>query len=557
LSENKSVNNFRILSHDILDYVQMGVPKVDFFHHILKMLLDFSKCDAVDLLIKEHDILKNCRISLVNGDNFHYCITVPFIEIETDRIQNQKSLSVIEKLKRYIMNQEFDTDIRGINNYGSFYSGDFAKDSKNLFLSDKKRDTDREINSLALIPVYFIDDVIGIVQLESTKQDCFTLDEIRQYENVARNLGIALINHDTQSALGERVKELTCLYSIAKLAEKQGLLIKDILEGIVNLLPPAWQYPEITAARIELDGNIFETEKFNYNGQKQTAKIMVNGINRGQIKVVYLEKKPDIDEGPFLKEERNLIDAIARQAALIVEQREAEENKLKLQEQIKHADRLATIGQLGAGVAHELNEPLGNILGFAQLVKKNPELPETAAKDIDKIVNATLNAREVIKKLLYFARQMPTPKNRLNLNQIIEEGLYFFEARCLKNDIKLIRDLNPNLPEIIGEQTQLNQVIVNLVVNAVQAMPAGGKLTIKTTSNQDNVNLSIVDTGTGMSKEVVKKMFDPFFTTKDVNEGTGLGLAVAHGIITSHKGKIKARSTIGKGTSFEINLPII
>ena len=161
----------------------------------------------------------------------------------------------------------------------------------------------------------------------------------------------------------------------------------------MELLPPAWQYPECTFGSIELDGRVFSTSEYRQNGQKQVADIIINGKCRGVVEVVYLNKKPEIDEGPFLLEERNLIDAIARQIALIVEQKEAEENKLQLQEQIRHADRLATIGQLGAGVAHELNEPLANILGFAQLIKKWPELPDAIDMDLDKIVDATLNAR--------------------------------------------------------------------------------------------------------------------------------------------------------------------
>lgn len=146
-----------------------------------------------------------------------------------------------------------------------------------------------------------------------------------------------------------------------------------------------------------------------------------------------------------------MLDTVARQVALIIERRQTEEDKLKLQEQLRHADRLATIGQLAAGVAHELNEPLGSILGFAQLAKKCPGLPKQAEQDIEKIVNASLHAREVVKKLLIFARQMPTQKTKVNLNQIVEEGLYFLESRCVKQGIKLIRSLSPNLPEITAD----------------------------------------------------------------------------------------------------------
>ena len=271
--------------------------------------------------------------------------------------------------------------------------------------------------------------------------------------------------------------------------------------------------------------------------------------------MVYLEDKPEFVVGAFLKEERSLIDAVAREVALIVERKEAEQEKSKLESQLIHADRLATIGQLAAGVAHELNEPLGSILGFAQLARKSLEQPERAERDIEKIVTASLYAREVIKKLMVFARQMPPRKTQVNLNQVVAEGLYFLEARCARKGIEVVRQFASDLPEVTADHSQLIQVLVNLVVNAVQAMPEGGTLTISTRANNASVSLVVEDTGAGMDDEVRKQIFLPFFTTKDVDEGTGLGLAVVHGIVTSHGGSIEVDSRVGHGTRFTIRLP--
>ena len=364
------------------------------------------------------------------------------------------------------------------------------------------------------------------------------------------------LSQSTEAALAERVKELTCLYGIAQVAAQPGISLEEIIQGIVELLPPAWQYPETAFARIILDGISYTTQGFREGHRKQTAEVVVGGVPRGVIELVYVEEKPDLDEGPFLKEERNLIDAIARRIALVVERMQIEEDKLKLHNQLLHADRLATIGMLAAGVAHELNEPIGNILGFAQLAKKGDGVPPTVKQDIEKIETASLHARQIIQKLLVFARQMPPKKTLVSLNQVVEDGLYFFEARCAKAGVELVRKLSSNLPEITADPAQLNQLIVNLVVNALQAIQGKGKITVQTQSSDQDIHLIVEDTGTGMTDEVLEQIFIPFFTTKDVGHGTGLGLPVIHGIVTAHGGSINVESKLGSGSCFEIRLPI-
>lgn len=358
------------------------------------------------------------------------------------------------------------------------------------------------------------------------------------------------------AALRERVKELTCLYSLAQLAERPGITLEEILHGTAELLPAAWQYPEIAAARITFNGRAYVTANFREGGQTQSAPIAVNARQRGSIDVVYIEERPKLDEGPFLKEERSLIDAIARHVALIVERRQADEEKFRLQEQLRHADRLATIGQLAAGVAHELNEPLGNILGFAQLAQKHPGLPEQIAGDLEKIVATSLHARQIINNLMLFARQKPPQKVQVDLNAVVEEGLSFLESRCARNGITIVRALSPELPEITADASQLRQVFVNLAVNAIQAMPNGGTLKVATRQSGGCVLLRVEDDGIGMSEPVLKNIFIPFFTTKDVKEGTGLGLPVIHGIVTSHGGAIHVDSSPARGARFDIELPL-
>ncbi len=225
-------------------------------------------------------------------------------------------------------------------------------------------------------------------------------------------------------------------------------------------------------------------------------------------------------------------------------------------EQIRHADRLATIGKFASGIAHELNEPLGNILGFAQLAKQCPSLPEQTVSDLEKIEKSSLYAREIVKKLLLFARQVPSNKVTLNINNIIKDSLYFFEGKCEQSGIEVVINLSESLPSVTADPSQMTQVLINLVTNAIQAMPGGGRLEIKTCSAENCISLTVEDTGEGMNEETKKNIFNPFFTTKDVNQGTGLGLAVVHGIVSSHGGSINIDSKEGKGTRFEIRIPL-
>jgi len=230
----------------------------------------------------------------------------------------------------------------------------------------------------------------------------------------------------TAQALRERVKELGCLYRISQVSGGSIGSPDEVFQHIVELIPPAWQYPNIASARIVLDGKRYETRGFNEDCVRQTSEVLVNAKRRGAVDVVYREARPPLDEGPFLKDERSLLDAIARQIAVIVEHQEAEEERVHLQKQLMHADRLATIGQLAAGVAHELNEPLSSILGFAQLLKRNPGMSEAVRQDVQKIVAASLHAREIIKKLLLFARQTPTFKEPVDVNRVVSGAIDLF-----------------------------------------------------------------------------------------------------------------------------------
>lgn len=558
---HKLEKELQVLLQHISNYSLRGFARVEFLKEISEMLRTISRCDEIKLWLLNWDKQHTSEIIRHTKQSFFFEICAVTLDKAKRRISYSENDTDFERLRKDIINGCFDPASRFFTDKGAFWTGNpeylvscTGKEKEQVqypaFISDN------DCTSLVIIPLTNDKERIGLFQLKDRKKNFFSKDEIELYETFSQTLGILLLNQQTHAALHERVKELTCMYGIAQ-SSGPGISINEIMQNTVELLPRAWQYPGIAHARIVLDGDIYKSRGFLNGHQRQSADIMVNSEKRGIVEITYGEEKIKIDEGPFLKEERNLIDNVAKALSLIIEQKQTEKDKERLQKQIRHADRLATIGQLAAGVAHELNEPLGNILGFAQLIRKNEDLPRQIEQDLEKIVNASLHAREIVRKLLIFSRQMPTKRSRVNLNQIVEQGLYFLESRCTKEGVVLIRLMDNNLPDIIADPAQITQVLVNLIVNAIQAMPEGGEVTVQTLTGDNHVILIIKDTGEGMNEKTLKQVFLPFFTTKGVGQGTGLGLAVVHGIVSSHGGVIKVDSEVGRGTRFEIRLPAV
>jgi len=364
-----------------------------------------------------------------------------------------------------------------------------------------------------------------------------------------------LLNERNQ--LIERNKELTCLYSMAKIVG-QNKPLPQMLGSIAAIIPPAFQYPAMTASIIRLDEQSYRSRDTVLSGHTLSENLIIQGILRGNIVVIYAspQNHRKTSKPSFLDEERALLTNIAHHLSLAIEKKEALDVKAEMENQLRHSDRLAKIGQLTAGVAHELNEPLGNILGFAQLSSKAVDLSEQVYHDLNNIIKAALHAREVIKKLMFFSRQTPPRETLVNLNRLIKDGIYLFESRCEKNGIVVIKKLCHDLPPIKADISQLQQVFTNLIINALHAMPEEGELTIETSFDENFVYLQIQDSGIGMTQETLKQIFLPFFTTKDIKQGTGLGLSVVHGIVKSHGGSIDVKSRIGLGAGFRIKFPL-
>lgn len=221
------------------------------------------------------------------------------------------------------------------------------------------------------------------------------------------------------------------------------------------------------------------------------------------------------------------------------------------------SEKMAAVGTLSAGLAHEVKNPLSAVLGYAQLAKRKLSQPDVIKKHLDIIENETRRCNEIIGNLMQFSRQEKGEFTDVTINEVVEKSVGIVDHQLGLKNVRVNMKLAPDIPEIIGNSNQLQQVLMNLAINAQQAMePDGGTVDIATYFDNDNVYISVSDTGPGISEEVVEKIFEPFFTTKAAGEGTGLGLSVTYGIIRDHKGDIRVERADSGGARFVIALPL-
>ena len=226
-------------------------------------------------------------------------------------------------------------------------------------------------------------------------------------------------------------------------------------------------------------------------------------------------------------------------------------------QQLIRTEKLASIGQLAAGVAHEINNPLGTITIFSHMMMKDLEEEDPRREDLQMVIDESARAKEIVKGLLSFARETVLKPGMINLNTVIDDVFGLIENQSLFFNVTLKKELDPLLPAMFVDAAQLKQVFLNIILNGAQAMDGSGELTVRTKLQPDKktVEIRITDTGPGIAQETLNKLFDPFFTTKE--RGTGLGLAIAYGIVDRHGGTIDVRSEIGTGATFLITLPLL
>lgn len=252
---------------------------------------------------------------------------------------------------------------------------------------------------------------------------------------------------------------------------------------------------------------------------------------------------------------RKLRQALSQYCNELTERKRTEESLRKSEQLRAESEKLAAVGRLAAGVAHEINNPLTGVLTFSHLVREKEDLDEQAKEDLDMIIHETTRVSEIVQGLLEFARERPAVKEPLDVNDVVRLTIQLLGNQEAFHDVIVKGELEERLPRVDADMNQIQQVLVNLSLNACEAMHDGGTLTISTSVQNGKVSVAVADTGCGIAREHLDQIFEPFFTTKPVGKGTGLGLSVSYGIMRQHGGTLRVQSEVGKGTVFTMVLP--
>lgn len=353
--------------------------------------------------------------------------------------------------------------------------------------------------------------------------------------------------------LTERKKELTCLYEISKIISLANDIETKVLKEIINSIKKAWKFNNDAIVEIQILDYHLSTSNLSKNTIFQTSFLTIPDADRGFIKVHYPQEKHD--QNKFLIDEQLLLDTIAIEIENYIEKFRTLKQKASLQKTIEQINRLSVVGKMATNIAHEINNPLGNILGYAELIKFNNTNPEIDS-DITIIINSVLYAREIIKKTMLFSSSTSYQVQINEIKPIINFVLLFLKQNFQEKEIKSELIFKSTIGKAKIDSVQITQVLFNLLINALQASPKKSILKIIIENNTKNLLISIEDQGSGIPEDIKPRIFEPFFTTKNIQDGCGLGLSIVQEIIKNHKGKIIVKNNFPTGTIFKIKLPL-
>lgn len=360
--------------------------------------------------------------------------------------------------------------------------------------------------------------------LKSEKEKATAFERLKDFsENIIESINIGLVAVDREGYITNWNSALEELMAISR-EEAIGRPIREVFdEDLLNTIRSAtgslgWDLRSVH--------NIYRYKTTSRDGQEFVVNISLSP----------LEAKDGSLAGSLI-----LLEDIT--------------SRVRLEEQMRENDKLSSIGLLAAGVAHEVNTPLTGISSYTQMLLSQMPTTDPKYAILEKIKRQTMRASDIVNNLLNFSRTGNVEHAEVEINRILDDTIQLLEPQLRGTQISIDRQYSESLPKCSGSANKLQQVFMNLLLNARDAMPHGGKLTIKTQCNDSQILIDIVDTGVGIAPENIAKIYDPFFTTKGVGQGTGLGLAVSYGIIQEHNGRIFVESKPGQGTRFHIKLP--
>jgi two-component system NtrC family sensor kinase len=421
-------------------------------------------------------------------------------------------------------------------------------------VSESIRHTLEQLDLNYFVPCRIREHTVAVLGLGKTVDgDFLSSDDVELVETIAGYVAVALDNAQLYSSLEQKALEIARL--------------KDFSENIVESL-------NVGVLAVDLDGiveswNTRMEQLFGVARQeavgRQLSSLLPEELAREiaargdaeQITGIYKQRLHH--QGKLLTLNVSITPLVSKSSERIgrlllfddVTQRE------RMEEQMSQTEKLTSLGLLAAGVAHEVNTPLAVISNYIQMLAKQMPEGDPRQSIIEKIVKQTFRASEIVNNLLNFSRTGAAEAADVDVNRVVEETLSLVAHPLKTSQIRVVKQLGEPLPAVRGSANKLQQVFLNLFLNARDAMPGGGMLEVRTAAHNGSVEIEIADTGAGIAREHIHRIFDPFFTTKASGRGTGLGLSVSYGIIKEHSGKIDVRSTPGKGTSFHVEFPAV
>jgi len=393
------------------------------------------------------------------------------------------------------------------------------------------------------IPCHVKDRVIAYIGLSRTKKgDYLTSEDLELLEAVSDYVGIALENARLYKSLEQKAAEYHDLKDFSENIIESisvGVVVEDFEGRIVGwnrALENLTGRPAAETLGARTDAVIPGSFLQRLSEHGRLYKQLWNGLTVN-FSVTSLLDKSGAPRGRLI-----MIDDIT--------------DRVRLEDQLIQNEKLTSIGLLAAGVAHEVNTPLAVISSYSQMLRKQISPEDPRHKLLEKITKQTFRASEIVNSLLSFSRMHATEFSEVNVHQVINETISLLEHQFRTNGIRVSAELSADAPVTLGNPGKLQQVFLNLFLNAKDAMTEGGELRIRTQVVDSKIEIVISDTGVGISAENIKKIYDPFFTTKGPRKGTGLGLSVSYGIVQEHGGAISVESKLGRGTSFKLEFPL-